>query len=653
MPEAYAMMRTPMVYHDKNKKLTLSPKSSQATAEILDFISSFSKTKAPEANNSISIPVHIDQSFIDSGQLTEESLFQLLLLGYSTDKNHININLNLGQCYELGKGVEKNLSKAIKHFQRAAQLGDPFANWKLGIHNLDIKNYIPAYDFLTKAADGGTRAALVNLGRMHFLGLGVEQNDTIAFGYFKKAAELNDPFALVNLGIMYGSGRGVELNYKTALSYYEKALPLNEIGAKYNMALLYRHGHGLPQNYEKALEYFLFAADDSEHEAEAKYQIGVLYYKGKGVQKNYKQAYKYFKESAEKNHDFSMLHLGFMLERGLYKKINIEKAINYYLNSARMGNLYAQHNLGVIYYTKGKKQNYKEAFKFFKQAAHQGQVDSQKNLGILYLNGLGVEINNEQAFLYFKQAADQGLVDAQAQVGAMYLKGLGIMQDYQQALQYLQLAADQGDDNAQNDLGEMYFQGLGVMQDNQLALYYAQLSANAGNTQAEQNILLIKNILDQVKDLPCLAKVRLNNITKSREEKNLEPTKQPSILKEQETSKPYDSRLPSFGSFANLSKSLSSRDVRYLSDVVLTKKIIFSTLFELQKSNPPKITIRIKKGKLIATQCGPNIGANPASLTVHLHDHDRPWEQQLNVKDDFFTLIQACGIDYKNMLKLK
>jgi len=651
IPDAHGMMRTPMVRYANKQNRILNPSHPQANFDIA--IPSFSiddlmAPDNPETFTTLNYNFRVDQNSLDSGQISEEGFFELSLMAYNKNPNDVNVNMNLAQFYEAGRGVQKNPARAIKHFQHAAKLGNPLAQWKYGRHLFDIENYELAYKFYKKSADAGFLQATNSLGTMFLQGLGVAQDDKVAFDYFTIAAEFKDPIALANLGSMYRVGRGAEPDYKLALEYNLEALP-NNPAAAFNIAMLYLLGQGVPKNYELALQYFNIALNEPDCGAQAKFFVGELYFKGKGVQKDYEKAYEYFMQSAEKNHDGSKLYLGFMYENGFYKKKNIKTAIKYYLEAAAQGNPNAQYNLGTIYFNEGPYQDYKKALSYSKKAADQGDMNSEKMLGVLYFNGLGVTQDYSQSFIHFKKSADQGHAFAQTQVGNMFLHGLGVTQDYELALQYLQLAADQGDDSAQCNLGEMYLRGLGVSVDYQLALHYCQLSADQGNNYAKEDIITIGDILNKE-----VAEHMAKNLALNQEkiELPLTPIKTPAPIRAEKILKnQYNPRLPTFTSFSDLSKVLSSREVKSLSDVILSKKVIINTLFELQKSG--KITIRMHKGKLVATQCGKNVGAHPVTLTVHLHDHDRPWEQQLNVKNDFFTLLHACGLDYENMMKSK
>jgi TPR repeat protein len=60
-----------------------------------------------------------------------------------------------------------------------------------------------------------------------------------------------------------------------------------------------------------------------------------------------------------------------------------------------------------------------KAVELFKQAADQGNVDAQNNLGVMYYSGEGVPRDSDKAKEWFTKAAAQGNEDAKANLEAM------------------------------------------------------------------------------------------------------------------------------------------------------------------------------------------------------------------------------------------
>ena len=127
-----------------------------------------------------------------------------------------------------------------------------------------------------------------------------------------------------------------------------------------------------------------------------------------------------------------------------------------FLFAAKVGNVWAEHQLGNIYARDGFTQDYVQAEKWYRRAAEQGDVDSQWNLGVMYDIGRGVVHNDKEAVKWYRLAAERGDAKAQNNLGWMYHEGQGVEKSYSMAMQLLQLAAKQGLTEAQNNIGEMY-----------------------------------------------------------------------------------------------------------------------------------------------------------------------------------------------------
>ncbi len=174
---------------------------------------------------------------------------------------------------------------------------------------------------------------------------------------------------------------------------------------------------------------------------------------------------------------------------------NQEKAYQWYRKSAENGDVYAQNNLGWMYYNgNGVDKDYTEAVKWFRKAADQGSAYAQNYLGSMYWNGYGVDKDYTQAVKWYRKSAEQGYAIAQDNLGLMFCNGYGIDKDYTQAIKWYRKSAEQGDASAQNNLGWMYENGYGVDKDYTEAVKWYQKSAEQGNAFAQNNLgLLYKN----------------------------------------------------------------------------------------------------------------------------------------------------------------
>ena len=106
----------------------------------------------------------------------------------AAEKGVVEAQYNLGVCYEFGKGVEKDLSEAVKWYRKAAEQGDAMAQYNLGI--------------------------------LYFEGSGVDKNLPEAAKWFRKSAEQGDANAQYNYGVCLQNGYGVDKDKAKAYAWY-------------------------------------------------------------------------------------------------------------------------------------------------------------------------------------------------------------------------------------------------------------------------------------------------------------------------------------------------------------------------------------------------------------------------------------------------
>ena len=205
--------------------------------------------------------------------------------------------------------------------------------------------------------------------------------------------------------------------------------------------------------------------------------------------KDYAKAVELYTKLAGQGNVFAQLDLGDMYYNGEGLAQDYEKAVEWYTKAAEHNYGAAQFRLGVMYYKGvGVAQDYMKAFVWYTKAAEQGVIYAQYNLGIMYYNGEGVVQDYVKAFEWYIKAAEQGDVDAQCRLGEMYINGKGVTQDYIKAFEWYAKAAEQGDANAQYNLGVMYYNGDGVSQDYAEAVEWYVKSAEQGYANAQYNL---------------------------------------------------------------------------------------------------------------------------------------------------------------------
>lgn len=256
----------------------------------------------------------------------------------------------LGCCYLHGWGVDCDMASAVEWWQKAAGMGDAYANDRLGYcyrHGQGglLKDAEQAFAHYMKAAEGGYSEVYFTVGLCYKEGDGVERDDAKAFGWFKKAAEYDDPMAWVELGLSYATGCGTGMDYVQAVEWYRKAVDLGGHAfpdAQRGLGNCYAAGHGVEQDWNKAVELYRQAAKTGDPESQ--YRLARCYAEGHGVEQDMAEAVRLYKKAAT----------------------NINKNKNYY-----------------------------------------GHAGAMRCLGDCYTNGDGVRKNAKQAAAWYAKATEQ------------------------------------------------------------------------------------------------------------------------------------------------------------------------------------------------------------------------------------------------------
>lgn len=123
------------------------------------------------------------------------------------------------------RALETSEPGGLDKLRRAANLGHSPAQFYLAKLYTDgaaglKKDPVEARRWTERAAEGGNRAAMHNLGIAFAQGQGGAKNLTLAAEWFRKAADLGLVDSQYNLGVLYEQGRGVTQNAAEAYKWY-------------------------------------------------------------------------------------------------------------------------------------------------------------------------------------------------------------------------------------------------------------------------------------------------------------------------------------------------------------------------------------------------------------------------------------------------
>ncbi|MDP1737546.1 MAG: peptidoglycan-binding protein [Caulobacter sp.] len=139
----------------------------------------------------------------------------------------------------------------------------------------DAVRRIEARDFtgvpaLKRAASLGYAPAQFFLAKLYENGeAGLRKDAAEARRWTERAAQGGDRKAMHNLGLYYFEGQGGAKNTTTAAQWFRKAADLGLSDSQYNLGRLYEEGYGVMQNAAEAYKWYLIAARAGDAEAKS------------------------------------------------------------------------------------------------------------------------------------------------------------------------------------------------------------------------------------------------------------------------------------------------------------------------------------------------------------------------------------------------
>lgn len=133
----------------------------------------------------------------------------------------------IGQIYDLGKYVDKDLEKAKRYYEKGMMLNERECTYNLGMINLKEGRNEEGVKILEKAIDLNHYEAFNSLGAYY-----EKRNDyEKAYFYYKKGEEHESGRSIFGLGVLYENGKGVKKDLKKAKEYYRRSWELGYVTA--------------------------------------------------------------------------------------------------------------------------------------------------------------------------------------------------------------------------------------------------------------------------------------------------------------------------------------------------------------------------------------------------------------------------------------
>ena len=371
----------------------------------------------------------------------------------STDATYM-----LGECYYFGVGTGVDPVAAFECFTKAEKLADESDDDRSKFVPLYIaiaqclekgigteKDETRALSIYKKAAETGAPEAEFRAGRAIMQGIGTRSDYFTARVRFLRAARKGYLPAMLTVGILSDEGKGVKINKNDAKSWYSKALAItsepritlyefperfaeskklfteSKIKTQYRFGMLLARHEPSVENYIRAFEHIALAA--SAGFVNAQTEIAKIHVSGGDLKAYYESPFSALDacfEDGETEPDRDTLSsalnkLGDSFHDGknLLQK-NEAAAARCYRFAAELGNVEASYSYGwCLRHGVGVRENDAEAAKWLKMAADKGNGNAAYSYGLCCEEGSATGVKNKrEALYYYRLAAGTGHVEA-------------------------------------------------------------------------------------------------------------------------------------------------------------------------------------------------------------------------------------------------
>jgi TPR repeat protein len=176
-------------------------------------------------------------------------------------ETEVRCQVAMAAMYRDGLGVPADLAKALGWYRKAADHGNPEAQFQLGLMSIRGQGVkadpAQGLGWIRKAAEQGYTPAQNRLGNAYEdAEIGVQPNLVLASDWYAKAAAQGSPFGQANLGRMYLYGRGVFKDTGKARGLLSKSCDNGNGYGCYFLATMFEDGNGVPKDYALATRWY-------------------------------------------------------------------------------------------------------------------------------------------------------------------------------------------------------------------------------------------------------------------------------------------------------------------------------------------------------------------------------------------------------------
>ena len=226
------------------------------------------------------------------------------------------VQYRIGWMLLHGVGTEKDDQAARRWFEKAAELGNPQAQYSLAKLILadpgsDPEQIDKAVAWLTRAAKTGQDSAQYALGKLYRDGTGVKKDPRKAAEWFERSAGQDNDYAAYALGrLLLDDVDGLPRNVSAAVKWLTRSAELGNQYAQYCLGKLLLQGEEVPKDVAEAVR--LFTASAEQGNPYAQYALGKLYLLGKEVPVDKEAAARWFTLSAAQGNEYAQYFVDHM-----------------------------------------------------------------------------------------------------------------------------------------------------------------------------------------------------------------------------------------------------------------------------------------------------------------------------------------------------
>jgi TPR repeat protein len=256
----------------------------------------------------------------------------------------------------------------------------------------------------------------------------MEGSDSIPVGYARavarihELAERGDAGAMFHVGKLHVLGIGLQQDMRAAETWYHKAIAKGEVRAYCNMGWIYLYGFAeIPPNKEQAFRLLSVGAEQGVSSAKA--SIGLMWITGDGRVANPVLGLKLLAEAFGEGYNNAANHLWDIYFTGVYVPRNVEVAHDWLFKLVARGDERTMAILGHYLVTGSHgKTDVAQGLSLLHQAIEKNYVPAYLWLGNLYRHGQGVERDLAKAREWYEQGDEAGNTGCAPALASMMLE---------------------------------------------------------------------------------------------------------------------------------------------------------------------------------------------------------------------------------------